>query len=154
MNNNIHILIGSDHGGFEMKELIKDFLMANNTLTIIDIGTYTKDSCDYPDIAQKLCTKLLENKSDNLSMYFGILICGTGIGISISANKIPGIRCSLCYNEYTSKMARQHNNANVLALGARTTNVEMAIKIIFIFLTTNFEGGRHERRVNKIEKKI
>lgn len=152
---NQQIFIGSDHGGFEMKEIIKQYL--NDTrkyVTIIDVGTYSNNSCDYPDIAQKLCKQLLvsinNNKLPSLPPL-GILICGTGIGISIAANKIKEIRCALCHNEFTTTMARQHNNANVLAIGARTTDIKMALKIVDIFLTEKFEGGRHQRRINKIK---
>lgn len=153
------IFIGSDHGGFEMKEAIKEYLISQNYF-VVDVGTYSKNSCDYPDIAQNLCKKLLidvNSKFDNLPL--GILICGTGIGISIAANKIPGIRCALCHNEFTAIMSRKHNNANILALGARTTrvngidcyNIKMVKKIINIFLIEKFDGGRHQRRINKIE---
>ena len=149
---NQKIFIGSDHGGFDMKETIKQYL--NNTrkyVTIIDVGTYSNNSCDYPDIAQKLCNKLLVSINDNTTPPLGILICGTGIGISIAANKIKNIRCALCHNEFTASMARQHNNANILALGARSTDIKMALKILDIFLTEKFEGGRHQRRINKIK---
>ena len=149
---NQKIFIGSDHGGFDMKETIKQYL--NNTrkyVTIIDVGTYSNNSCDYPDIAQKLCNKLLVSINDNtLISTLGILICGTGIGISIAANKIKNIRCALCHNEFTASMARQHNNANVMAIGARLTKKNLALKCVNTFIKTNFKGGRHLRGVKKI----
>ena len=142
------VIIGSDHGGYEMKEIIKSHLKSNN-INFEDIGTYTKESCDYPDIAKKLCNKLI-NKN-KIIKSFGILICGSGIGISIAANKISGIRCALCHDNYTARMSRKHNNANVLAIGGRTTGIEIVKDMIDIFLKEDFEGGRHTRRINKLE---
>jgi len=145
------ILIGSDHGGFEMKKELIEYLTSkidknSNDIEIIDIGTNSNESCDYPDIAKQLCT---HQKLDT-DTASGILICGTGIGISIAANKYSNIRCALCHNEYTVKMTRNHNNANILALGARVINIEIAKKIVDIFFTENFEGGRHKNRIDKI----
>ncbi len=139
------VIIGSDHGGFELKEKIVSYLKAKE-VDVQDEGTYSKDSVDYPDIAKKVCDRAL---CDNA---YGIVICGTGIGISISANKHRGIRCALCSNEYSARMAREHNNANVLALGARVIGEELAYSIIDVFLSSDFTFGRHELRVNKIEE--
>lgn len=141
------IFIGSDHGGFEMKKALTDYLRSKE-VALNDVGTNTTNSCDYPDIAKNLCKQLLTSPSPE---DLGILICGTGIGISIAANKVPGIRCALCHDHFTAKMCRQHNNANVLALGGRTTGIEVAKEIVDTFLMEGFEGGRHARRVDKIE---
>ena len=110
------------------------------------MGTDTKESVDYPDIARKVA-KLVNDKE----CEFGIVICGTGIGISIAANKVPGIRCALCHNSFTAKLSRLHNNSNVLSLGARVIGDELALDIVDAYLTTDFEGGRHASRVDKIE---
>ncbi len=139
------IIIGSDHGGFLLKEKVKSFLNKNG-YEVIDEGTYNTDSVDYPDYAKKVCKKVLAENA------IGILMCGTGIGISISANKIKGIRCALCSDEYSAKMAKEHNNANVLALGARVIGEELAYSIIETFLKNKFVYGRHEKRVKKIEE--
>jgi ribose 5-phosphate isomerase B len=145
----LYVIIGSDHGGFELKEIIKAHLN-NHYIKYYDIGCYDEESCDYPNIAEKLCIKLINEtntKKANLNHY-GILICGTGIGISMAANKIKNIRCALCHNEFTARMSRKHNNANVLALGGRTTGVEIAKSIVNTFLNEKFEGGRHIRRIS------
>ena len=136
-----NILIGRDHGGYEMKEKLKLHLKSRN-VDFEDVGTYNTDSCDYPDIAQTLCNKLIstnnnnnnnseENNSKKARMVEtrGILVCGTGIGISIAANKVEGIRCALCHDHYTATMSRKHNDANVLAIGGRTTGIEIAITV-------------------------
>ena len=149
----LNIIIGSDHAGFDVKELLIDkYFMSNDKViyNIIDVGPFNKNRCDYPDIAHKLCEQLLSYEKKDLKV-FGILICGTGIGMSITANKHKGIRCALCHNEYTAEMTRLHNNANVLGLGARVLNEEQILKIVNKFINTEFEGGRHDERVNKIE---
>ena len=138
------IFIGSDHGGFDMKAFLIDELKKNN-YEVQDCGCFSIDSVDYPDIADLTCKKVLEKK-DSL----GILLCGTGIGMSISANKIKGIRAALCTHAFESQMSRNHNNANVLCLGARVIGQELAKSILNTFLKHDFEAGRHERRVNKI----
>ena len=138
------IAIGSDHGGYELKEIIKNFLIENN-YEVKDFGVNNPDSVDYPDIAHPLCMSIINNESEK-----GILICGTGIGISIAANKIKGIRAALCGDCYSAKMSRAHNNANVLALGGRVTGPGLAIEIVKIWLSTDFIGQRHETRVDKI----
>lgn len=139
------IIIGSDHGGFDLKQEIITFLQNDMKYEVQDMGCYDKNSVDYPDIAEAVC-----NEVKKTGLY-GILICGTGIGISISANKINGIRCALCSDEYSAKMTRHHNDANVLALGGRTVGPELAKSIVQTFLTNDFDGGRHEKRVNKIK---
>jgi len=136
--------IGSDHGGFELKEYIKDYLGKSN-IEFIDYGTYNKDSVDYPDYGKKVAEAIIAQEVDR-----GIVICGTGIGISIATNKVKGIRCALCGDTYSARMSREHNNANVLALGARVLGVDLALEIVGVWLKSEFLGGRHEIRVNKI----
>jgi ribose 5-phosphate isomerase B len=138
------IVIGSDHGGFELKTAIKGYLEEKG-YNITDCGVFTPDSVDYPDIAGQVCTKLLSDKAE-----FGILICGTGIGISIAANKIKGIRAALLCSTYSAKMAREHNNANVICFGGRTTTFEQAKQMLDAFLNAKFQAGRHKIRVDKI----
>jgi ribose 5-phosphate isomerase B len=138
------VIIGSDHAGFAMKEIIKEYLSGLN-YQFEDVGTFNEDSVDYPDFAKKVAKKV--QNSNN----FGILICGTGLGMSMSANRFAGVRCALCHDAYTAEFARKHNNANILAFGGRTTGVEIAKQMVYIFLNTSFEGGRHQRRVNKID---
>jgi ribose 5-phosphate isomerase B len=137
------IAIASDHGGFDLKSELISYFQEN--VTFIDEGCYSHDAVDYPDQALKVSTAIQENKAQ-----LGIIICGTGIGISIAANKSKNIRAALCHNEYTAKMARQHNDANVLALGARVIGSELAKAIVSTFLANDFEGGRHQKRVEKI----
>lgn len=142
----LKIGLASDHGGFELKETIKKHLLTKN-YKIVDYGTKSSnESVDYPDFAKFVIDGIL-TKDINL----GIVICGTGIGISISANKYPGIRAALCWDSYTAKMSRLHNNANVLALGGRIIGSELAKDIVDTWLSYDFEGGRHERRVCKLE---
>lgn len=138
--------IGADHRGFSLKEELKKFLEGNN-YQIKDFGTYSEEPCDYPDFAFPLCEDLIKRK-----IKWGILICGSGLGMSISANKVKGIRATLCLNKEMAKMARNHNNANVLVLAANFTPLETAKEIVLTFLNENFEGGRHLRRINKIRK--
>ncbi|MDR1364599.1 MAG: ribose 5-phosphate isomerase B [Oscillospiraceae bacterium] len=152
-NSKISILLGSDHAGFVLKEEIKKNLKKNNT-NLKDIGIYSYQYSDYPIIAFEL-SKLVAKNNLNFNKKikcFGILICGTGIGVSIVANKIPGIRAALCSNEYHAQMARKHNNANIICFGSKVTSVPDSIKMIKIFLETDFEGGRHEIRLKQIEK--
>ena len=138
------IAIGSDHAGFAMKETLKQYLKEKG-YDVKDFGTDSEDSCDYPDFAFAVADCVAAKEADK-----GVLVCGTGIGISIASNKIKGIRCALCNDVYSAKMCRQHNNANVLAMGGRVTGFGPAGEIVWAFVETNFEGGRHERRVNKI----
>ena len=138
------ICISSDHAGFKLKERIKLFLVKNDISTI-DLGPNSSVSVDYPDYAKKVGNRVRQKKSD-----VGILVCGSGTGMAISANKIKGIRAANCFNIKSSYLCRSHNNVNVLCLGARLIKNKDVMKIVKAFLTTKFEGGRHKRRVNKI----
>ena len=138
------IAIGSDHGGFELKNEIKKHL-EDLGIAVQDFGTYTKDSVDYPDIAEAVCVPVVSG-----AFECGILVCGTGIGISIAANKIDGIRAAHCTDAYSAAKAREHNNANVICLGGRITGVDLALTIVDAYLNAEFEGGRHQNRVDKI----
>ena len=142
---NVRIAVGSDHGGFEYKEAVIKFLQSNN-IDYIDVGTYSKDSCDYPVIAKKLCEKILSGEADR-----GILICGTGIGMSIAANKIKGIRAALCHDTFSARATRAHNNSNVLCMGERVIGECLALDIVDMWLKTDFEGGRHQKRIDMLE---
>ena len=139
------IAIGNDHAGVEFKNKIMQELRSKG-YEIVNVGTDTLDSVDYPDFAKEVSEKVLKGEVD-----FGILICGTGIGISIAANRIKGIRAALCHNEYTAKLARLHNDANIIALGSRVLGTDLGLACIETFVNTEFEGGRHARRVGKIE---
>ncbi|QIB27678.1 ribose 5-phosphate isomerase B [Caloranaerobacter azorensis] len=139
------IALGSDHGGYELKEHIKKFLEEKN-IEYVDYGTYTTESVDYPDFGHKVAKAIKQGECDR-----GIVCCGTGIGISISVNKVPGIRCALVSDCYSAKMSREHNDANVLALGGRVVGVNLALEIVDVWLKTEFQGGRHQRRVDKIK---
>ncbi len=138
-------VIGSDHAGIERKKEIKDFL-SERGLSFLDVGTNSSDSVDYPDFAKAVGKKILEGKAKQ-----GILICGTGIGMSITANKISGIRAALAVTPFMGEMGRAHNNANVLCLGARIVDFATTQQIVEAWLNASFEGGRHERRVEKME---
>lgn len=138
------LYIGSDHGGFGLKEHLKGYFEKNNVL-FEDIGVYTQESFDYPIIAKKLCNEVIRDKNNK-----GILICGTGVGICIAANKVHGIRAALCSDAYVSEMSRKHNNANVLCIGGRVLDNDKGVDIVKSFLSTDFEGGRHLRRVDQI----
>ncbi len=140
------IILGSDHGGYELKEYLKDYL--SEKYEVLDIGTSSTNSVDYPLFGRKCAMEVMKS-SENL----GIVCCGTGIGISIASNKVEGIRCALCTSPDMGKMAKEHNNANMLALGGRTTSNELAKDIVDAWLNSEFEGGRHLRRVNQIEGK-
>jgi ribose 5-phosphate isomerase B len=136
--------IASDHGGFALKEAVKRHF---KDLDFDDVGTHTTESCDYPDYVSRLCRKIQSGELDR-----GIVICGTGIGASITANKMNGIRAALCCNEFMADMAKRHNNANVLALGARVLGDEFAMRIVARWLDASFEGGRHQNRIDKISE--
>ena len=138
------ICISSDHAGFKLKESIKDFLI-NKNISIIDLGPINEDSVDYPDYAKKVSNRVKSKKSD-----IGILVCGSGTGMAISANKIKGIRAAVCHNLKSTRLSRQHNDANIIAIGSRLTKKNTALQLVSIFLETKFEGGRHLRRVKKI----
>lgn len=140
------IAIGNDHAGFRLKEKLVEHL-AQKGIEVVDFGTHSEESVDYPDFAHPVAEAVEKGKVD-----FGILMCGSGNGISMTANKHPGIRSALCWNEEVARLARQHNNANILALPARFLKEEEAEKITDVFLSEKFEGGRHERRVEKIRK--
>ncbi|MBO5926323.1 MAG: ribose 5-phosphate isomerase B [Clostridia bacterium] len=140
------IALACDHGGFPYKDAIIFYLISKGH-EVIDFGTNSEDSCDYPDYCIPACNAVASNEAD-----YGILICGTGIGMSICANKIAKIRCAHVTDEFSAEMTRKHNNSNVLALGARISTKENVIKFIDIFLNTNFEGGRHSLRVEKLNK--
>ena len=139
--------IASDHAGLDLKNHIINFFKSKN-IEIIDLGPFSKDRVDYPDFAKKVADKVNENLENNL----GILVCGSGIGMSIAANKSPNIRASLARDHYDAYMARAHNNANILCLGERTTGFGTAEDICNGWLNSNFEGGRHTQRVEKIMK--
>ena len=138
------ICIASDHAGYKYKESIKNFLIHKN-ISIIDLGPLNESSVDYPDYAKKVANRIKSKKSD-----IGILVCGSGTGMAISANKIKGVRAAVCYNQLSTRLSRLHNNANIIALGSRLTKKKYISKLISIFLKTKFEGGRHLRRVKKI----
>jgi|TARA_B100001540_G_C15630713_1_gene562037 ribose 5-phosphate isomerase B len=138
------ICISSDHAGYKLKEQIKNFLIRQN-IFIIDLGPFELKSVDYPDYAKKLARRISSKKSD-----IGVLVCGSGTGMAISANKIKGIRAAVCYNAKSTRLSREHNNANIIALGSRLTKKQDAMKLIKIFINTKFQGGRHLRRVKKI----
>ncbi|MBE7075256.1 MAG: ribose 5-phosphate isomerase B [Clostridiales bacterium] len=140
------IILACDHAGYLLKEQIKEFFNKEN-ITTIDVGTYSTESVDYPDYVKAGNQKVLEN-SNNVGIY----ICGTGIGMCIAANKNPKIRAALCSTTNFASLARKHNNANVLVLPGRYINKAKAIRIIKIFLTTTFEGGRHARRIKKLKE--
>lgn len=142
---NQKIAIGCDHGGFELKETIKEYLKARN-IEYVDFGIYTKEACDYPVIAHAVAKEVASGKCDK-----GILVCGTGLGMSLAANKVRGIRAVALENTYSARVSRAHNNANVLCLGERVIGEHLALDIVDMWLKTGFEGGRHKRRVDMIE---
>lgn len=140
------IAIGSDHAGYELKEEVIKYLEEKN-IKCIDFGTCSCDSVDYPDYGLKVAEAVKEGKCDR-----GIIICGTGLGISMAANKVPGIRAAVCTNSYMAKMAREHNDCNVLALGARVVGTGLALDIVETWLNSEFEGGKHKKRIDKISE--
>lgn len=140
------IAVGSDHAGYELKEEIKRYLIEKGH-TVKDCGTDSTESCDYPVFGRAAAEVVREEEAER-----AIVICGSGIGISIAANKVPGIRCALCSEPLSAELARKHNNANALAMGARLIGSDMAKRIVDVFLSTEFEGGRHQRRIDKIEE--
>jgi ribose 5-phosphate isomerase B len=139
------IALGSDHAGYKYKEAIKKHL-SGKRMEVLDFGTDSNEACDYPDFIRPAAQAVAKGEAD-----FGVVLGGSGNGEAIVANKVKGVRCSLCWSHDTAKWARGHNNANVLAIGERTIPIEMAIEIVDIWLATPFEGGRHARRVEKIE---
>jgi ribose 5-phosphate isomerase B len=140
------IAIGNDHAGVEMKQLLASHIINKYGYEVINVGTDTVESVDYPVYGRKVAQLVADKKANK-----GIVICGTGIGMSISANKVKGIRAALCKDQDAAEMTRKHNDSNVLALGARTISLDEAIKIADVWLTTEFEGGRHQRRVEMLE---
>ena len=138
------ILLASDHAGFKLKDIIKKFLIKKGK-KVLDLGTNKNTSVDYPDFAHLLSNKIKNNKN-----YYGILVCGSGVGMSMAANRHKNIRAALCYSIKSTKLSRLHNNANVMAIGARLTKKNITLKCVNIFLKTNFEGGRHIKRIKKI----
>ena len=140
------IALGADHGGLELKEIIKAHLEGRNKFSLTDCGTYSSDSVDYPDFAKKVCAKILDQEAD-----LGILVCGTGIGVSIMANRHKGIRAALVHDVFGAEMTKRHNNANVLCLGGRNTDPELAKVLVDLWLDTEFERGRHQRRLDLLD---
>lgn len=138
------IALGADHGGFELKEEIKKHLLQKG-YEVEDFGTHSTDSCDYPDYALPVAEAVASKKYE-----LGILICGTGIGIGIAANKVPGIRAALCSDTFSAHATRQHNDANILTMGARVVGPGLALDIVDTFLSAEFEGDRHVKRISKI----
>ena len=138
------IALGSDHGGYHLKESIKEYLTKKGHI-VTDYGTNGIDSVDYPDYAEKLCYGILNGEADR-----GILVCGTGIGIAIAANKVKGIRCATVSDVFSAKKCVEHNNCQVMSLGERTIGFGLALELVEAFLTATFEGDRHQRRVDKI----
>ncbi len=139
------IAIGSDHGGFELKETVKPLLKGLGH-EVKDVGCYSLDSVDYPQEAKKVVSLIKEGKAER-----GILICGTGIGMSIAANRTPGIRATLCHELFTAEMSRRHNDSNVLCMGGRVIGPGLALEMVKVWLSTPFEGGRHTRRLCQID---
>lgn len=141
------VAIGCDHGGFQLKGAIMNYL-EDKGYTYKDYGTYSEESCDYPDIAIAVAEAVATGEYDK-----GILICGTGIGIGIAANKVSGIRAALCHDTFSAHASREHNDANILTMGQRVIGQGLALDIVDIWLHTEFEGGRHQRRIDKIHAK-
>jgi ribose 5-phosphate isomerase B len=142
----MRVVIGSDHAGYDLKEEIKKHLGQKGSLSVKDVGTFNKEPVDYPLIGHELAKHIAEG---NFSR--GILICGSGVGMSMVANRHRNVRAALCHNLYTVRMSREHNDANVLALGARVLGAGLALEMVELFLSTDFEGGRHLRRVEEID---
>lgn len=140
------IIIGSDHAGFDLKKKYIDLLVHELGYEVTDAGAYSIESVDYPDIARKVALAVSSGEYEK-----GVLICGSGIGMSIAANRFKGIRAALCHDIFTAEMSRRHNNANILVVGARVTGEGLAIEILKVFLKTAFEDGRHKTRIDKIE---
>ena len=140
----MRVALGADHGGYELKEAIRKHLQSQD-IEVYDFGTHSNDSVDYPKYGFAVGSAIIKGEAD-----LGIVVCGTGLGISMAANKIPGIRAAVCSETFSARMAREHNNANVLALGARVIGAGLALDIVDIFLKTEFSGGRHALRVDLI----
>ena len=138
------ISLSSDHAGYELKEIIKKTLIKKK-IKVLDLGPYSNESVDYPDYAKKVAKSIISKKTK-----IGILVCGSGTGMAMTANKFKKIRAAVCYNKTSTSLSRKHNNANILALGSRLTNKSTALKLVNVFLRTKFEGGRHLRRIKKV----
>tara|TARA_B110000967_G_C18520075_1_gene380614 strand:- start:142 stop:579 length:438 start_codon:yes stop_codon:yes gene_type:complete len=138
------ICIASDHAGYRLKEKIKDYLI-DKSISVIDLGPFSENSVDYPDYAKKVAKRLILKKSEA-----GILVCGSGTGMSITANKFKGIRAAQCYSKLSTILSRQHNNSNIICLGSRMLKYKECLKYVTYFLNTKFESGRHQTRINKI----
>ena len=138
------IFLASDHAGFKLKEKIKQNLI-NKKISVLDLGPTTDSSVDYPDFAKRVARNVASKKSN-----IGILVCGSGTGMAMSANKFKKIRAAVCYNKASTSLSRKHNNANIIALGSRLTKKSVALKLVNIFLSTKFEGGRHLKRIKKV----
>jgi ribose 5-phosphate isomerase B len=138
------IALGADHAGYELKEALKGWLI-NHGFHVLDLGTHSTESVDYPDYAALVAESVADQKVER-----GLLVCGTGIGMAMAANKVPGVRAALCGDLYTARMSREHNDANVLVLAGRLMGADMAADILHAWLETNFAGGRHARRLEKI----
>ncbi len=138
------IALGADHAGWQLKEEIKAWLL-DRTLPLLDFGTHSTDPVDYPDYALQVAEAVVSGKAER-----GLLVCGTGIGMAMAANKLPGARAAFCPDLFTARMSREHNDANVLTLGGRLTGRELALEIVDMWLRTEFKGGRHSRRLGKI----
>ncbi len=141
------IAIGADHGGYELKELVKSELLAAGH-DVTDAGCFSTDSVDYPEYARAVCSMVLEGEAER-----GILICGTGIGMSMAANRHAGIRAALCHEIFTAEMSRHHNDANVLCMGGRVIGPSLALEMVKVWLETPFDGGRHSRRIELFDKR-
>ncbi|MFC1754629.1 ribose 5-phosphate isomerase B [Thermoproteota archaeon] len=145
---NIRMAIGSDHGGFALKSAVVEYLKEKYPdIQILDLGTSSVAPVDYPEFAEAVAKNILDDKAD-----LGLLFCGAGIGVSITANRFKGIRAALVHDVFTARLAKQHNNANILCMGGRNTDLNSAILLIETWLTTEFEGERHLRRINKIDR--
>ena len=142
----MRVAVASDHGGYKLKDKVKEYLESRD-IDVIDLGTNSEESVDYPEYGRACAKAVAGGEADR-----GIVCCGTGIGISIAANKVKGIRCGLCTNVEMAKLTRQHNDANMLAMGGRIIDDETAMAITEAFIDTEFEGGRHQRRIDKIEE--
>lgn len=139
---------GSDHGGIELKDLLKTYVEEKG-YEAVDYGTNSTKSVDYPVFGAKVASGIVSGEIEK-----GIICCGSGIGISIAANKFPGVRAALCHDYYGAQMSRMHNNANILAMGGRTTGIEIAKQMVDVWLETEFEGGRHEKRINQFDAQV
>ena len=140
------IIMGSDHAGFDLKEACREHLEGASRCRVKDIGVFNRDSYDYPKVAHELARAVADGKHD-----FGVLICGSGLGMSMVANRYKGIRAALCHNSYTARMSRLHNDANILVMGGRVIGVGLAMEMLDVFLETPFEGGRHQKRLDQFD---